>query len=79
MLFSKLLTRPLTSAVLEPAYNALAFNLGHRMPFTKNILLSQRPAGIPEHPLFVGFETLTNAKTPFPLGRGGKSHEWKRA
>ncbi|KAJ9415820.1 chondroitin AC/alginate lyase [Fusarium oxysporum] len=53
--------------MLEPAYNALAFNLGHRMPFTKNVLLSQRPAGISGHPLFIGFETLTNAKTPFKL------------
>lgn len=62
-----MLTSPLTSPVLEPAYNALAFNLGHRMPFTKNVLLSQRPAGISGHPLFIGFETLTNAKTPFKL------------
>ncbi|EXK30474.1 hypothetical protein FOMG_13280 [Fusarium oxysporum f. sp. melonis 26406] len=53
--------------MLEPAYNALAFNLGHRMPFTKNVLLSQRPAAISGHPLFIGFETLTNAKTPFKL------------
>jgi hypothetical protein len=53
--------------VLEPAYNALAFNLGERMPFTKKVLLSQRPAGISEHPLFIGFETLTNAEIPFEL------------
>ncbi|CVL12286.1 uncharacterized protein FPRN_07040 [Fusarium proliferatum] len=51
--------------MLEPAYNALAFNLGHKMPFTKKVLLSQRPAGISEPPLFIGVETLSNAQTPF--------------
>ncbi|KFY39370.1 hypothetical protein V495_05981 [Pseudogymnoascus sp. VKM F-4514 (FW-929)] len=52
--------------VLEPPYNALANRLHQKMPFTKKLLLEQRPAEIGEpNPLFIGFETLTNADIPF--------------
>ncbi|KFX89472.1 hypothetical protein O988_08624 [Pseudogymnoascus sp. VKM F-3808] len=52
--------------VLEPPYNALVNRLHQKMPFTKKLLLEQRPAEIGEpNPLFIGFETLTNADIPF--------------
>ena len=52
--------------VLEPPYNALAFRLRERLPATEKLLLQQRPAEIGEaEPLFIGFETLTNAENPF--------------
>ncbi|KAH8804482.1 chondroitin AC/alginate lyase [Xylogone sp. PMI_703] len=52
--------------VAEPPYNALAFRLGESMPATRKLVLQQRPAEIGEpNPLFIGFETVTNAGNPF--------------
>ena len=53
-------------SVVEPPYNALAFRLGEPMPNTEKLVLQQRPAAIGEAvPLFIGWETLTNAENPF--------------
>ncbi|RFU29836.1 hypothetical protein B7463_g6501, partial [Scytalidium lignicola] len=52
--------------VVEPPYNALAFRLRESMPATRKLVLQQRPAEIGEsEPLFIGFETVTNAENPF--------------
>lgn len=52
--------------VAEPPYNAIAFRLNEPMPATKKLVLQQRPAEIGEaEPLFIGFETVTNAENPF--------------
>jgi hypothetical protein len=52
--------------VAEPGYNALSFRLGEAMPNTEKLVLKQRPAAIGEAvPLFIGWETLTNAENPF--------------
>lgn len=65
-LFSPFTFGVLTGAVLETPYNSLANRMHQRMPFTKKLLLKQRPAEIGEpNPLFIGFETLTNANIPF--------------
>ncbi|KAJ5135635.1 uncharacterized protein N7515_004913 [Penicillium bovifimosum] len=52
--------------VLEPPYNALAYRMHESMPHTRKFLEEQRPAEIGEpEPLFIGFETVTNAEIPF--------------
>jgi hypothetical protein len=51
---------------LEPPYNALAYRMHQNLPYTRKLLLEQRPAEIGEpNPLFIGFETVTNAEEPF--------------
>ncbi|KAF2193541.1 secreted protein [Zopfia rhizophila CBS 207.26] len=52
--------------VVEPPYNALAFRLHQRLPGTAKLVVQQRPAEIGEpNPLFIGFETVTNAEIPY--------------
>ncbi|KAI9759673.1 MAG: hypothetical protein M4579_002150 [Chaenotheca gracillima] len=52
--------------VVEPPFNALSFRLGMSLPNTEKLVLQQRPAPIGEaEPLFIGWETVTNAQNPY--------------